>query len=378
MKSDSEQCDCFIGPNLESEIVFIVDQMKPPTFTQWDEHKVIIGAANEKKAREIYLRNYEPGWGGLGNITPMTLDQFKAWLDHGDTGSRVAEQVSRYSRAAAPGQHGLFKEDEHPRGQPENAGQFAPKGSAQHAPEQKTETTQEAPRQPAPGQRDFFGGVEPAAKPAEKPRVEEAPAAKQETMWGHLNENPDQGHLFESDKAEDQRELQKKINDVFYKNLKARAKANVKARNDAKQVEADEKKKAEQAAIDETFKPSGEDFGANPTIDFGDLVKTPEGIIGIMQGSGPMGSKRVKVVDKEGNKSWEDRETLTLLRRNGKAKEKYFLASQLQSTFLTTPQEKQDQFWNTSENGVIVEADGNKLVKYSRRNGNVSVEYLST
>lgn len=40
-----------------------------------------------------------------------------------------------YARKAAPGQKGLWDEDAHPRGQPENAGEFVKKGEQTHAPQ---------------------------------------------------------------------------------------------------------------------------------------------------------------------------------------------------------------------------------------------------
>jgi len=79
---DKDHLDVFIGPELESDLVVVVNQQGPDG--RFDEHKVIIGARSERHARLIYLRNYEPGWKGLGSSIPMTLDKFRAWLSHGD------------------------------------------------------------------------------------------------------------------------------------------------------------------------------------------------------------------------------------------------------------------------------------------------------
>lgn len=80
---DKDHIDVFIGPDPHSELVFIINQVdekgKP------DEHKVMLGFANEAAARTGYLENYEDGWKGLGSLHALTLAQFKTWLASGDT-----------------------------------------------------------------------------------------------------------------------------------------------------------------------------------------------------------------------------------------------------------------------------------------------------
>lgn len=58
--------------------VFVVDQVNKDG--SFDEHKVVMGAADEAEARKTYLGNYAKGWTGLGAITQMTQDEFKAWV----------------------------------------------------------------------------------------------------------------------------------------------------------------------------------------------------------------------------------------------------------------------------------------------------------
>lgn len=107
----------------------------------------------------------------------------------------------------------------------------------------------------------------------------------------------------------------------FIKDIKVRAAANVKARNDAAAKVKDDVDKAAQAKTredhDKAFTPSGEDFGPNPQILHGDLVETKDGTTGTMHSSGGMGSDRVKVRDRDGNESWESKSELKLLKRNG-------------------------------------------------------------
>jgi hypothetical protein len=91
---DQEAIDCFIGPDVASEVVFIVDQEFPSG--RFDEHKVLFGFTNYKDARQGYLDNYPSDW-HCGPITALTMNQFRAWLESGDTTRRVAEQVSKYT-----------------------------------------------------------------------------------------------------------------------------------------------------------------------------------------------------------------------------------------------------------------------------------------
>lgn len=81
--SDDDHVDVFIGPHLDSELVFVVNQVDPAT-GDFDEHKCLFGFTNEAAAIEGYLANYEEGWTGLGDIKPLTLDDFKEWLASGD------------------------------------------------------------------------------------------------------------------------------------------------------------------------------------------------------------------------------------------------------------------------------------------------------
>ena len=78
--ADKDHVDVFMtdrasDPDLP---VFVVDQVNRDG--SFDEHKVVLGAADEADARATYLGNYEKGWTGLGAITQMTQDEFKAWL----------------------------------------------------------------------------------------------------------------------------------------------------------------------------------------------------------------------------------------------------------------------------------------------------------
>lgn len=80
--ADGDHVDVFVGPDPESELVFIVDQQNADG--SFNEHKALIGFDTEQAARDGYLSAYEEGWDRLGAITALTLKQFLAWLDRGN------------------------------------------------------------------------------------------------------------------------------------------------------------------------------------------------------------------------------------------------------------------------------------------------------
>lgn len=79
---DKDHIDCFIGNNLDSQEVFIINQVNPSTGV-FDEHKCMIGFDSPYGASKAYLSNYEKGWKGLGNIVRYSLDEFKDFLFNG-------------------------------------------------------------------------------------------------------------------------------------------------------------------------------------------------------------------------------------------------------------------------------------------------------
>lgn len=76
---DGDHIDVFLGPDMNSDMVYVVDQVN--TDGSFDEHKVMMGFPSLEDARSAYLSNYEEGWQGLGNITGVALDEFKKWID---------------------------------------------------------------------------------------------------------------------------------------------------------------------------------------------------------------------------------------------------------------------------------------------------------
>ena len=76
---DGDHIDIFLSDNPTEGKVFVVDQVNKDG--SFDEHKVMYGFSDMESARQAYLSNYEEGWQGLGNITEVSKEDFKAWID---------------------------------------------------------------------------------------------------------------------------------------------------------------------------------------------------------------------------------------------------------------------------------------------------------
>lgn len=76
---DGDHIDIFLGEHVEAPNVYVVDQVKPDG--SFDEHKVMYGFNSALAAKRAYLKNYSAGWKGLGNITGVSKEVFREWID---------------------------------------------------------------------------------------------------------------------------------------------------------------------------------------------------------------------------------------------------------------------------------------------------------
>lgn len=96
---DGDHIDVFIGPNLYSDKVFVVDQRNVDT-GEFDEHKCMLGFDSLEDAQNGYLSNYEEGWQGMGTVTEVTMDEFKKWID---SSRRKTKPFAEYKSVKAEG-----------------------------------------------------------------------------------------------------------------------------------------------------------------------------------------------------------------------------------------------------------------------------------
>lgn len=80
--SDNEQVDVYVGPQPDSDRVFVVDQLHQQDGS-FDEHKVMLGYPDEASAVAAYRSNFDPDW-KVGPVASLSVQQFKDWLAGGD------------------------------------------------------------------------------------------------------------------------------------------------------------------------------------------------------------------------------------------------------------------------------------------------------
>lgn len=88
-EADGDHVDVFLGPNLASDTVFVVDQNAPDG--RFDEHKVLIGWDSMPEAKAAYLSAYSDDWSGFRNITGMSIDRFKRLIEEFDFKTPLAK-----------------------------------------------------------------------------------------------------------------------------------------------------------------------------------------------------------------------------------------------------------------------------------------------
>ena len=100
--ADKDHIDAFVGPLAgDGDLpVYVIDQHGEDG--AFDEHKVMLGYADEAAARQGYLDNYPDGWKGLGAITAMPLGAFKKWAyQPGRRDKALSAEIAHYAQGGA-------------------------------------------------------------------------------------------------------------------------------------------------------------------------------------------------------------------------------------------------------------------------------------
>ena len=89
--ADGDHVDVCVGPDHESDHVFIIDQQDHRT-GQFDEHKVMLGYRTREDAQKAYKAGFSDGMGGarMKAVVRMSMKEFKHWLKTCDT-KRLSE-----------------------------------------------------------------------------------------------------------------------------------------------------------------------------------------------------------------------------------------------------------------------------------------------
>ena len=116
--ADDEQLDCYVGPDLESERVWIVHQNDLGT-GEFDEHKVMLGFPSRAAALETYEAGFSDGRGAerVGKVTPSTIaglkaaiagDEFRADAATAELTDHQTAEAIRDGDLPSPQQYGDF------------------------------------------------------------------------------------------------------------------------------------------------------------------------------------------------------------------------------------------------------------------------------
>jgi len=89
--ADGDEMDCYLGPNPESTIIYVVDQNDMNGSGSFDEHKCFLGYRSAFEAKKDYYKGHSHGYAIFRSITALSLGAFKTWLKYGDTSSPLSK-----------------------------------------------------------------------------------------------------------------------------------------------------------------------------------------------------------------------------------------------------------------------------------------------
>lgn len=162
-----EGVDAFLGHDLLSQTAYVIDQQHADTGA-FDEHKVMLGFSSWPDARKAYLDAFSDDRGAerIGNVTPMSLDQLKAWLVEGDTRNPVGQQALPFGepQSLQAGEEGATLET-HPSAEEAEHGVPGgiPESDAGAGTEAAPRPAEARPGEPAPPRQDEGGIRAPPA-----------------------------------------------------------------------------------------------------------------------------------------------------------------------------------------------------------------------
>jgi hypothetical protein len=102
--ADKEPLDVYLGPNPKADTVYMIDQVHADS-GKFDEGKAMLGFDSEAQAREAYHAAFSDGRGPerIGALTPMTRDEFKAFVDKPSQAKPVGDLTAPTSFTTAKG-----------------------------------------------------------------------------------------------------------------------------------------------------------------------------------------------------------------------------------------------------------------------------------
>lgn len=96
--ADEDQVDVYLGPDPDSERVWVIDQLDLQT-GKFDEHKAFLGFNTAEEVLDTYTSAFSDGKGfdRISGVTRMDVDGFKQWLAGADLTKPVSKNVTTHT-----------------------------------------------------------------------------------------------------------------------------------------------------------------------------------------------------------------------------------------------------------------------------------------
>ena len=93
---DRDHVDCFLGPNEQSDKVYVVEQVSPTTGL-YDEDKVMLGFNSEEQAKAAYLAHYDDHR-FFGSIHYLDFSDFLEILPEHGQGRKLLRDIALFGQ----------------------------------------------------------------------------------------------------------------------------------------------------------------------------------------------------------------------------------------------------------------------------------------
>lgn len=105
--ADGDDLDCYVGPASDARYVYVVHQLKAPTFEAFDEDKVMLGFATSELARQAYLEHRNDGDRAFGGMSVIRLEDFLKKIDRRSGSGRIHATRTAELEQTRLGRHGF-------------------------------------------------------------------------------------------------------------------------------------------------------------------------------------------------------------------------------------------------------------------------------
>lgn len=84
MGADGDEMDCYLGEDLDSDRVFVIDQNRIGDRKTFDEHKCMLGYHDKDAAIQDFLMGHNLGAKIFRGVTELSIWDFINWLKNGN------------------------------------------------------------------------------------------------------------------------------------------------------------------------------------------------------------------------------------------------------------------------------------------------------